>query len=62
MRRLIVAFVLLLPLVTGCASVDSGGCLFGLLDSVLDPSPSDTSTRSGKQKMWEWENRQNNNL
>jgi hypothetical protein len=61
MRPIIVAIVLLLPPVTGCASVDSGGCLGSLLNMAFDPSPSDTSTRSGKAAMWEWENRQNNN-
>jgi len=56
MRGLAIAILLLLPL-CGCASFDTGGCLGGLLDMFIDPAPSDTSTRAGKQKMWDWENR-----
>jgi len=57
MRKLAIAAAVLLPLITGCASVDYGGSIGGLLDMILDAAPSDTSTRAGKQKMWDWENR-----
>jgi len=61
MRPVVVAFALLLPLVSGCASCKCGDCLFGLLgsalDSVLDPAPKDTGTRQNKVDQWEYASR-----